>query len=624
MAKITVKQKLALIFFGLLLGLILLEIGLRTAGFVFLYLQERDNRQSLKDKSEYVILCLGESTTAIGGKKSYPRQLENILNDRSMGEQITVINKGIVGTNTAAIVSRLEEYLNTYQPDMVITMMGINEGLGTADYEDTADADTNFFLRDFRVYKLFRLLWDRVLYNINQVETSRQRKKRVQVFLTLAETAITGSESRQPQKSIEDMPEEAEANIERGDRYFDQDKWEKAIPFYRKALESSPENMKILTRIAVCLRELQQFKEGREILRQVLLLDPRNPNIYIELGNSFRDQHGWETADIFYRKAVDLSPGSSRAYLEWGISYRMQSDGQKAIEMFTKAAEINQKYISAYLLLARINHNMGNYDEAEKMYKKVLKLDPGYDHAYAELGRFYDWRGRHKEAETMCKKAIAINPENELAYAELGDIYKAQRKLDQAEEMYKKALDINPLNNIAFRILVLWYIRDGRFEKAEKLCQQILEINPQHDRALGMLAICYQTQGETELADKYFMKADRLRAQFYNSTIAKNYQRLNKLVTERGIQLVCMQYPMRKVENLKRMIPKPEGIIFIDNEDIFKKALQAGSYGDYFTDCFAGDFGHCTPRGNRLIAGNITDNILTAIPQNNVSDPGGN
>jgi len=38
--------------------------------------------------------------------------------------------------------------------------------------------------------------------------------------------------------------------------------------------------------------------------------------------------------------------------------------------------------------------------------------------------------------------------------------------------------------------------------------------------------------------------------------------------------------------------------------------LKKISYNDYFTDMFAGDFGHCTRKGNRLLAENIANVIL--------------
>jgi hypothetical protein len=58
------------------------------------------------------------------------------------------------------------------------------------------------------------------------------------------------------------------------------------------------------------------------------------------------------------------------------------------------------------------------------------------------------------------------------------------------------------------------------------------------------------------------------------------------------------------------MLEPYEGVIFVDNERVFKEALKKGEYRDYFSDTFAGDFGHCTEKGNRLLAENIANVIL--------------
>jgi len=46
-------------------------------------------------------------------------------------------------------------------------------------------------------------------------------------------------------------------------------------------------------------------------------------------------------------------------------------------------------------------------------------------------------------------------------------------------------------------------------------------------------------------------------------------------------------------------------IIYVDNERLFKDALQRLDQNDLFEDMFAGDFGHCTPRGNRMLAQSV-------------------
>ncbi|MFH1622153.1 MAG: hypothetical protein ABIA97_03435, partial [Candidatus Omnitrophota bacterium] len=64
------------------------------------------------------------------------------------------------------------------------------------------------------------------------------------------------------------------------------------------------------------------------------------------------------------------------------------------------------------------------------------------------------------------------------------------------------------------------------------------------------------------------------------------------------------------VEPLKKMFEDQEDVIFVSNERVFKEALKQASYKEYFTDMFAGDFGHCTQKGNRLLAENIANVIL--------------
>ena len=67
---------------------------------------------------------------------------------------------------------------------------------------------------------------------------------------------------------------------------------------------------------------------------------------------------------------------------------------------------------------------------------------------------------------------------------------------------------------------------------------------------------------------------------------------------------------MRNIEPLKRIFNEKKDLIFVDNERLFKEAVEKEDYNEYFNDIFAGDFGHCTPKGNRLLAENIANEIL--------------
>ena len=83
-----------------------------------------------------------------------------------------------------------------------------------------------------------------------------------------------------------------------------------------------------------------------------------------------------------------------------------------------------------------------------------------------------------------------------------------------------------------------------------------------------------------------------------------------RLLEASGIPLVAVQYPVRSVEPLRRLLGARKDVWIVDNEAVFKEALRQASYAEYFVDTFGGDFGHTTPRGARLLAENVAQSIL--------------
>ncbi len=131
---------------------------------------------------------------------------------------------------------------------------------------------------------------------------------------------------------------------------------------------------------------------------------------------------------------------------------------------------------------------------------------------------------------------------------------------------------------------------------------------------LGALATLYQATGRGELADQYYRQASQNGPDWYGPLTCINYHKLKEALDQRGIKLVCVQYPVRSIESLRQVFSLGEQneIIFVDNEEIFKAAIKSSSYHEYFVDIFCGDFGHCTPKGNKLLAENIAKALAQA------------
>lgn len=147
-------KKFILIILGIFISLILLEFGLRLAGFAISYYQQYKNNKVLKNKSQYTIMCLGESTTA----NQYPIQLQQIL-DEKYPNKFSIIDCGIPGTNLHTILSTLDSNVARYKPNIVICMLGINNGLMSKYIGNTKQNSEYVKSKKYlKIYNLFLLL----------------------------------------------------------------------------------------------------------------------------------------------------------------------------------------------------------------------------------------------------------------------------------------------------------------------------------------------------------------------------------------------------------------------------------------------------------------------------------
>jgi tetratricopeptide (TPR) repeat protein len=448
---------------GLGIFLVILEAGLNLGGFVLLSIQEHRNILSLKASAQYRIMCIGESTTALGGDDSYPAQLERILNQINLNLRISVINKGVSRVDSSKILQQLEENLDKYKPNMVITMMGINDFNGSLSYVN----DSGSFLNYSKTYKLIKLIWLSVTNRLSGVFQVKDRSQK----------------------------EDHEYNM--------------------------------------------SFSE-----------------------------------DVL-RKAVELNPDSDSAYVELANFYAYGEKDAKAKELFKKAIELNPRNDYAYAGLGWCYRKEGSLLKAEELFKKALELNPGNNQACVELGRYYYQQGKRSEADKLFKKALDSDP---ASYIDVGSFYISQDNLVKAEEVFTKAIVADPADS----------------------------------RAYGALALLCDETGRPEFARQYYEKSRQSQLKHLNSLTRDNYNKIKEILDKRKVRLMCVQYPMRSIKPLMAIFTGWDGIVFVDNEKVFKEAVRKEGVKEYFWDMFGGDFGHCTSKGNRLLAQNIANALVKA------------
>lgn len=184
------KTRAGLVVVGVVLAILLLEIGLRVAGWVFYRGHERATApEACKGKT--TVLCLGDSNTFglhLKAEEAYPAQLQALFNAERSQEPFCVVNLGVPALNSSHVRRRFGSYLSEYQPKVVLVMAGVNNPLNRVDRTGSISRLRAILLHCY-TYKLVNIL----LYNAGIIAQNTEATKQAAEFdlAAIAEEAST-------------------------------------------------------------------------------------------------------------------------------------------------------------------------------------------------------------------------------------------------------------------------------------------------------------------------------------------------------------------------------------------------------------------------------------------------
>ncbi len=547
-----ISARLGLILLGVILAFLVVETCFRLAGFLLTARQEAKNRAALTKEGVYRILCLGESTT----QKQWPPFLEEELNNRSGALTFKVIDKGRGGASSGIILSQLEQQLDLFHPNMVVVMMGINDGEWVwevpVQYENNLSVRMELFLKSTRGNKLLRYISD----GLKNIATPQ---KRIDSFI--------------PETSTQTPVNAAWTYLNAGNRYREDGELEKAKELYKAAMKADPKNVWSYVGLAEIHRQNGFDKMAEQLFDMALKVDPHQPRIYLGYGSLCRENGEMHKARKLYEAGIKANPTDS-----W-----------------------------LYLALGQLHRDMEDFPAAIKYYEAGLKADPKHSWIYWEYGNTCKKIGDYEKANRLYELGTRIDPKNSWLYFALGQSFLEKNAPDEAAKMFESAINADPTNHWVYLELARIYEDRGEREKRHELLSRGYATFKGNPTMSGAMSLSYLKDGNEMLMEEY------RKSSYLPLKTGRNYINLRDIVLKRGIKLVCMQYPMRDVRGLKALLGNDSRIVFVENRKNFEAALRTNKLTEIFSDMFGGDFGHCTELGNRLIAENLSNAILTEV-----------
>ncbi|MGI8990686.1 MAG: protein kinase domain-containing protein [Bryobacteraceae bacterium] len=257
---------------------------------------------------------------------------------------------------------------------------------------------------------------------------------------------------------------------------------QKALEFYRAALEKDPEYALAHAGVAECYALFFTFSVGpphetcpksKEAALKALALDPKLAEAHVSLGyvKALYD-YDWAGAETEFLKGIALKPVYPTAHHWYGLALNAMGRFDQAIEETNRALAIDPPSSSLGTALAYSYFYARRYEEGIDQARNVLELHPAYGIAFYFMGLCFEQKGMAGEAVDCLRKAVDLLDGNPTATAGLGHALGIAGRREEALQVLQTQLQVSRKRYVAPHDIAVIHAglgdRDSFFEWLDK------------------------------------------------------------------------------------------------------------------------------------------------------------
>ncbi len=244
---------------------------------------------------------------------------------------------------------------------------------------------------------------------------------------------------------VKKSPNKYRANLNLGNVYQLQGKYDKSLPYYDKAISVMPYGYKALNSRAVVYYMKGRMDEAMADLNRSIQANPQYDDPYNNRANMYRQRGEFQKALEDYNMAIKVSQFAPVAYKNRADVYLKLNNIENALADYRAALNLDPKLRDAYNNMGNCLKEKGRYKEALDLYDTAIKNDPGNSAEYY-LGRgnvYTDMKEPHKAIDEF-HRALLTRPTMPEALFNTGVAYATLGDLPQAVNFYTQAITTTP------------------------------------------------------------------------------------------------------------------------------------------------------------------------------------
>ncbi|MBI5672873.1 MAG: tetratricopeptide repeat protein [Nitrospirae bacterium] len=306
--------------------------------------------------------------------------------------------------------------------------------------------------------------------------------------------------------------------------YGQQRRYREAEAALRRALETHPRDLDLLTNLSRILTEannlvsaeavmrrmieaeptafdhrarLARFyvRQGAQnkaeaVLREAIVLDPNSEQRRIMLAELFVNKRDMASAEQVLLDATAQIPHSTQIQFGLGALYRKSGQDGKARQRYAFLVDDYKDKpigLEAKVKLAEMDFGEGKQAEAERQVQEILKDNPRSSDGLMLTGRMALARRNGKDAVQAFRTVLHDQPDLATVHYLLGQAYQLTGDTNLAKDSFERAVALYPDQVDAKRSLAVLESRSGRYQQARARLDDLLKHRPDDVTALDML-----------------------------------------------------------------------------------------------------------------------------------------
>lgn len=302
--------------------------------------------------------------------------------------------------------------------------------------------------------------------------------------------------------------------FERAVQSLDRHRYDKALKYFRRAVEFEPDNPVNHCNLAGVLSETGDYEESNRILQHIVeQIDPSMTECYFYMANNYANMENYEAAEealVYYlehdpngqyldeaEEMMDLlgyelerptkltSIKSREGLFEHDRARTLLEEGKfsEAVRILEKLVKKSPDFMAARNNLALAYYYMGLFDKAMSSIRQVLELEPGNLHAMCNLAIFHQHSGNREQLNELVVCLRKTYPMHHDHIFKLATTMGILSEHETAHRLFRRLLKTGEsgLDPCLYHYTAVAAYNIGKYSEAEKLWRTVEKLDPGTD-----------------------------------------------------------------------------------------------------------------------------------------------